>query len=575
MKNILILLFILSSFFCQSQPLLTQYNEGKTRVGDSIGYYVTGNGRYIDKITTAGCYWNLWDFTLNVYDSLKLNSVGIPLSQLNDSLFYYTPKYIFNDSLSNYLPLWLAEVLYQPIGDYIELSQLNDSLGNYLPIWLASLLYQPIGNYLSSSDTVSLSNRIDLKFNTLDTLGKWQYNLGFLPYNQTQVNTLVNLRKLNSDSILSTGYTTLYRNDTGNANNREYTAASVSVLVPYFGATSQVNLGQYNIRANNHFDSSMITVSAGTTTTLTIASPRNQAISGSLSQTFLLPDATTMPKGPSFSFNNNSSGSLIIANTGGTTLYTVPAGGLVQGGATNTATANGAWDFHAIAPTTVTWGSGATGLVFNSVLSTTPSIDAGASSSTNPSFRPQRGSTTTGYGGDGSNLYMILGGASKFSVNSSGHTTVEGVTSTGATGTGNIVYSISPALTGSPTAPTQTAGTSNTTIATTAFVATGFAVANTDTTISANYTLTALDNRRTIHCTNGSNINVTIPTGLAVTFKCDVFQEGAGNVVFVASGTTLNFVPNATTKTLKLGAGVYIGSFATANTFTVQGALQP
>jgi hypothetical protein len=96
-----------------------------------------------------------------------------------------------------------------------------------------------------------------------------------------------------------------------------------------------------------------------------------------------------------------------------------------------------------------------------------------------------------------------------------------------------------------------------------------------DTTISANYTLTALDNRRTIHCTNGSNINVTIPTGLAVTFKCDVFQEGAGNVVFVASSTTLNFVPTGTTKTLKLGAGVYIGSFATANNFTVQGALQP
>jgi hypothetical protein len=96
-----------------------------------------------------------------------------------------------------------------------------------------------------------------------------------------------------------------------------------------------------------------------------------------------------------------------------------------------------------------------------------------------------------------------------------------------------------------------------------------------DTTISANYTLTSLDNRRTIHCTNGSNINVTIPTGLAVTFKCDVFQENTGNVVFVASGTTLNFVPNATTKTLKLGAGVYIGSFATANNFTVQGALQP
>ena len=43
---------------------------------------------------------------------------------------------------------------------------------------------------------------------------------------------------------------------------------------------------------------------------------------------------------------------------------------------------------------------------------------------------------------------------------------------TDETGSGPLVFSVSPALTGSPTAPTQTAGTSNTTLATTAFVAT-------------------------------------------------------------------------------------------------------
>jgi hypothetical protein len=56
-----------------------------------------------------------------------------------------------------------------------------------------------------------------------------------------------------------------------------------------------------------------------------------------------------------------------------------------------------------------------------------------------------------------------------------GHQTIEGVTSTGATGTGNLVFASSPTLTtaalGSSTATTQTAGDISTKVATTAFVA--------------------------------------------------------------------------------------------------------
>lgn len=51
-----------------------------------------------------------------------------------------------------------------------------------------------------------------------------------------------------------------------------------------------------------------------------------------------------------------------------------------------------------------------------------------------------------------------------------GHVTLEGVTSTGATGTGAIVFGASPTLSGSPLAPTQTAGDNSTKIATTAYV---------------------------------------------------------------------------------------------------------
>lgn len=99
-------------------------------------------------------------------------------------------------------------------------------------------------------------------------------------------------------------------------------------------------------------------------------------------------------------------------------------------------------------------------------------------------------------------------------------------------------------------------------------------VAYSDTAIAASYTLTSRDLFRRIHCTNSGAINVTIASGLGNTFTCDVRQEAAGNVTFVASSTTLYFVPTATTKTKQQGSAVFIGSFNTANSYTVQGDLQ-
>lgn len=170
-----------------------------------------------------------------------------------------------------------------------------------------------------------------------------------------------------------------------------------------------------NLTLNNVFTTSATTVSAGGTTILTVNSARYQQLTGTLSQTFQLPDATTvLGTGQSFQFNNNSSGSLIITNNAGTTLYTAPAGGYAVSFLTDKSTANGVWDFHAQAPATVTWGSGTTGLVFNTALTTSPSISAGISSAANPSFIPQRGSATTGFGGDSTHLYGSIGGVAAF-----------------------------------------------------------------------------------------------------------------------------------------------------------------
>lgn len=165
-----------------------------------------------------------------------------------------------------------------------------------------------------------------------------------------------------------------------------------------------------NIYANNYFANLTSTVSAGGTTVLTVASSRVQRLTGSSTQTFQLPDATTLPLSSIFEFDNNSSSSLVITNAGAATQYTIPAGGAVLCFLTANGTANGTWDFHAMAPSSVTWDSGVTGLVMNSVLTTSPSVGSGASSATVPSFIPQRGANTTGFGGDGTNLHATIAG---------------------------------------------------------------------------------------------------------------------------------------------------------------------
>lgn len=128
----------------------------------------------------------------------------------------------------------------------------------------------------------------------------------------------------------------------------------------------------------------------------------------------------------------------------------------------------------------------------------------------------------------------------------------------------------SPALTGTPTAPTAAVNNNSTQIATTAYVDRYFPV---DTTISAAYTLTSRDFHRTIHCTNGSNIALTIPTGLGTTFECVVLAEGAGTVTPTTSSTTFYYQPTSTTK-IKSQGGATIRSWATANSYLIIGSLE-
>ena len=70
---------------------------------------------------------------------------------------------------------------------------------------------------------------------------------------------------------------------------------------------------------------------AGTTITLTASSVQNWAITGSGGQTIKLPDATTLPNGAIFSFNNNqTTGAITVNNNSNTLIVSIPSGGFAE-----------------------------------------------------------------------------------------------------------------------------------------------------------------------------------------------------------------------------------------------------
>jgi len=117
------------------------------------------------------------------------------------------------------------------------------------------------------------------------------------------------------------------------------------------------------------------------------------------------------------------------------------------------------------------------------------------------------------------------------------------------TGTGNNVLSISPDLTGIPTAPTADPGTSSTQVATTEFVQSAVSKVTINTQ-TANYTLVLADAGKFIQQNVSSANNVTIPTNTSVAFPVGtqilIRQMGSGQVTIVAaSGVTLQSADNA------------------------------
>lgn len=205
------------------------------------------------------------------------------------------------------------------------------------------------------------------------------------------------------------------------------------------------------IAFSNYTAGATAITAAGGTTVLTAASGRTQILVGSTTQTFQLPNATTLALGQSFIFVNNSSGLLTVKDNASTTVETVPSGGVTQLGATSIATSAGTWGAYSFIPAAVDWGTNALNLASTVVTGGTWN----------------GGTISGGYGGTG--LTSFTSGGAVYATSTSALATGTlpvasgGTGVTTSTGSGNNVLSTSPTLVtpllGTPTSVTLTNAT--------------------------------------------------------------------------------------------------------------------
>jgi hypothetical protein len=111
-----------------------------------------------------------------------------------------------------------------------------------------------------------------------------------------------------------------------------------------------------NITINCVFEGYVTQAASGTTIVLLASSAQNYQITGSGGQIIRLPDATTLPNGATFTFNNNqTSGAITVQNNSSTTIATIQSGGYVTVVLLNNSTAAGVWDRHDSTPSNVSW----------------------------------------------------------------------------------------------------------------------------------------------------------------------------------------------------------------------------
>jgi hypothetical protein len=132
-----------------------------------------------------------------------------------------------------------------------------------------------------------------------------------------------------------------------------------------------------NIAVNSVTQNLTKTVSAGGTTNLTLASSHFQILTGTQAQTYKLPDATSLPTGSIWVFDNDSTQNLTIVDNASGTVDVVAPGGYSTVFLEANGTVAGEWGRFGMIPSEVNWGTnsldlGGTTVVTNGTWQGTP-----------------------------------------------------------------------------------------------------------------------------------------------------------------------------------------------------------
>ncbi len=206
-----------------------------------------------------------------------------------------------------------------------------------------------------------------------------------------------------------------------------------------------------NINVNSVTQKLSVTTSSGGTTVLTLGSSHFQVLTGTSSHTYQLPNATFLPTGSIWVFDNDSTGNLYVVNNASGAIDTVAPGGYATVILEANGTIAGEWLRFGMVPSEVNWG--------------TNNLDLGGSTIvTNGTW--QGTPIAYNYGGTGLNTFA---GANNALYSTSASTLTAGTLPVEAGGTGlttfggtnKAIYSTSATTLAAGTLPVAAGGTGN------------------------------------------------------------------------------------------------------------------
>ena len=347
-------------------------NTGIVTFKNNLGgtFNVTGfTSGMTDTYTTGGTYSNgTTTFTKSNGSSYSVSGFSTPQLSAVTYDAYTGPRLNPIDSSIN--GFGLTKSINGAIGINIQ----NTSTGNgaYAAFGVggdsspyiksASLIYYGSGYYRSElQNTAGIYNEVPFSIVSLNNT-----NIQFKTGNAFGTET--NKLSISSGGTINIGTTPL-TNNTGSLVGRNssgdlvlidkdaITSGITSTYVPYSGANGDVNINTNNFYGNTYFNGfTTITASTASTLTLTIRSTPVYLVTGSGGQTIQLPNATTLPNGSVYSFNNNqSSGVINVNNNSGTLVKSVASGAYLTLELIDNTTPTGLWDAHFETPSNANW----------------------------------------------------------------------------------------------------------------------------------------------------------------------------------------------------------------------------